>query len=72
MGGDKLAEQMTYEQALEIANKALLRYKQSETKGEVEEIFIKYGRDGVGYRPLCRMFFSHMSPEKALKAYKKE
>lgn len=67
-----LAEQMTYEEALEIANKALLRYKQAETKAEVEEIFVKYGRDGVGYRPLCRMFFSNMSPEKALKAYKKE
>lgn len=67
-----MAEQLTYEQALETANKALVRYKQSETKGEVEEIFMKYGRDGVGYRPLCRMFFSNMSPEKALKAYKKE
>lgn len=72
LGGKKLAEQMTYEQAQEIAKKALIRYQQAETKAEVEEIFIKYGRDGVGYRPLCRMFFSHMSLEKALKAYKRE
>ena len=64
--------QMTYEQALEIANKALERYQRAETKAEVEEIFIKYGRDGIGYRPLCRMFFSHMSPEKAIRAYKRE
>jgi peptide methionine sulfoxide reductase MsrA len=67
-----LAGQLTFEEALDIAKKALLRYQQAETKGEVEEIFIKYGRDAVGYRPLCRMFFSNMSPEKALKAYKKE
>jgi peptide methionine sulfoxide reductase MsrA len=67
-----MAVQMTYEQALEIANKALERYQRAETKAEVEEIFIKYGRDGIGYRPLCRMFFSHMSPEKAIRAYKRE
>lgn len=67
-----MAMQMTYEQALEIANKALERYQRAETKAEVEEIFIKYGRDGIGYRPLCRMFFSHMSPEKAIRAYKRE
>jgi len=67
-----LPEQITYEDALEIAHKALLRYKQAETKAEVHEIFIKYGRDGIGYRPLCRMFFSNMSPEKALKAYTRQ
>jgi len=67
-----VAEQITYEQALEIANKALERYQRAETKAEVEEIFIKYGRDGIGYRPLCRMFFSHMSPEKAIRAYGRE
>jgi len=67
-----MAVQMTYEQALEIANKALERYQRAETKAEVDEIFIKYGRDGIGYRPLCRMFFSHMSPEKAIRAYKRE
>ena len=67
-----MAVQMTYEQALEIANKALERYQRTETKAEVDEIFIKYGRDGIGYRPLCRMFFSHMSPEKAIRAYKRE
>lgn len=67
-----MAMQMSYEQALEIANKALERYQRAETKAEVEEIFIKYGRDGIGYRPLCRLFFSHMSPEKAIRAYKRE
>jgi len=67
-----MAVQMTYEQALEIANKALERYQRAETKAEIDEIFIKYGRDGIGYRPLCRMFFSHMSPEKAIRAYKRE
>ena len=66
-----MAMQLTYEQALEIANKALERYQRAETKAEVEEIFTKYGRDGIGYRPLCRMFFSHMSPEKAIRAYKR-
>ena len=67
-----MAVQMTYEQALEIANKALEIYQRVETKAEVDEIFIKYGRDGIGYRPLCRLFFSHMSPEKAIRAYKRE
>jgi len=67
-----LADQLTFEQALDIANKALLRYQQAETKAELEEIFTKYGRHGIGYRPLCRIFFSHMAPEKAVKAYKEE
>ncbi|MCK4785041.1 MAG: hypothetical protein KAV87_14920 [Desulfobacteraceae bacterium] len=67
-----MAEQMPYEQALEIAQKAKQRYEQAETKGEIEEIFIKYGREGVGYKPLCRMFFSHMPLEKALRAYRRE
>jgi len=67
-----LPAQITYEEAIEIANKALLRYREAETKAEVEEIFLRYGRDGVGYRPLCRMFFSNMSPQKALAAYKTE
>lgn len=66
-----MAGQMTYEQGPEIAKKALERYQRAETKAEVEQIFIKYGRDGTGYRPLCRMFFSHMSPEKAIRAYKR-
>jgi hypothetical protein len=67
-----LVGQLTFEESLEIAQKALLRYQQAETKAEVEEIFTKYGKDGIGYRPLCRMLFSHMAPEKALKAYKRE
>ena len=67
-----MVQRMTYVQALEIANKALVRYQQAETKVQVEEIFMKYGRDGIGYRPLCRIFFSHMSPENAVRAYKRE
>lgn len=66
-----MAKQMTYERAPQIANKGS-RSGRVETKAEVEEIFIKYGRDGIGYRPLCRLFFSHMSPEKAIRAYKRE
>ena len=65
-----MAKKMTYEQALHIANKALEEYQLAETKAEVEEIFIQYGRGGIGYRPLCRMFFSNLPPEKVLKAYK--
>lgn len=65
-----MAGQMTYEQGPEIAKKALERYQRAETKAEVEEIFIKYGRDGTGYRPLCRMVFSNLPPQKVLKVYK--
>lgn len=67
-----MAAQLTFEQALQIATKALEAYRRAEPKAEVEEIFIKYGRDGIGYCPLCRMFFSHMSPENAVRAYKRE
>ena len=67
-----MAEQISYEQAIEIAKKALTRYQQAETKAEVEEIFVKYGREGIGYKPLCRMFFSHMPADRALRAYKRE
>lgn len=66
----KMAEPMTYDRALQIANEALEAYKKAETKAEVEEIFIRYGRQGIGYRPLCRIFFSQMPPENAVKAYK--
>ncbi len=67
-----MAELISYEEAIEIAKKAMQRYQQAETKGEVEDIFIKYGREGIGYRKLCRLFFSHMPVEKVLKAYKRE
>ena len=63
---------MSYEQALRIAQKALEEYQLAETKAELEEIFIKYGRGGIGYRPLCRMFYSNMPPERVVKAYKQE
>jgi len=66
-----MKEPITYEEASNIAQKALERYQRAETKGEVEDIFIQYGRDGIGYRPLCRIFFSKMPIEKALAAYKK-
>jgi len=67
-----MKEIMTYEEALNIAQKALERYQRAETKGEVEDIFLQYGRDGIGYRPLCRIFFSKLSMEKALAAYRKQ
>ncbi len=67
-----MKEIMTYEEALKIAEKAFERYQRAETKGEVEDIFIQYGRGGIGYRPLCRIFFSKMPMEKALAAYKKQ
>jgi len=69
---NKMTGQMTYERALQIANEALEAYKEAKTKTEVEEIFIKYGRKGIGYRPLCRIFFSQMAPELAVRVYKKE
>ena len=67
-----MAEELTREEALRIANKALDEYQLAETKEDIEEIFIKYGRHGIGYKSLCRMFFSHISPERAVKAYKRE
>ena len=51
-----MAELLPREEALRIANKALNEYQLAETKADIEEIFIKYGRHGIGYRPLCRMF----------------
>jgi len=72
-GGDSnMPEQMSYERALEIAREAIEAYKQAKSKEDVETIFIKYGRNGIGYRPLCRMIFSQRPPEVAVKAYKKE
>jgi len=65
-----MAQEISYDQALKIAYEALERYQQAQTKSEVEEIFIKYGRHGIGYRKLCKMFFSGVLPEKAVKAYK--
>ena len=67
-----MAEQMSYEKALEIAKEALEAFKQAKTKTDVEEIFAKYGRNGIGYRPLCRIFFSQKPPELAVQAYEKE
>jgi hypothetical protein len=63
---------MTREKALQLAQRALDMYKRAETKAEVEEIFIKYGREGIGYKPLCRMFYSHMTPENAVRIRNRE
>ena len=65
-----MKDPITYQEALNIAQKALERYQRAETKGEVEDIFLQYGRDGIGYRPLCRLFFTKMSLEKSLRSYK--
>ena len=65
-----MREPITYEEAVNIARKAIERYQRAETKGEVEDIFLQYGKDGIGYRPLCRIFFSKMAIEKALRAFK--
>lgn len=67
-----MPEQISFERALQIANGALEAYKQAKTKQDVEDIFIKYGRNGIGYRPLCRMLFSKRPPEVAVRAYKEE
>ena len=67
-----MANEISYEDALKIAYEALEKYNNAGTKQEIHDIFIKYGRNGIGYRKLCRMFFSGMKPEKAVKAYKRE
>lgn len=72
-GGDgKMIEPMSFERALQIAKEALETYKQAKTKADMDEIFIKFGRNGIGYRPLCKMFYAQKPPEIAVKAYKKE
>ena len=62
-----MAQQLTRDEALRIARKALDEYQLAATKEEIEEIFLKYGREGIGYKPLCRMFFSAMRPENAVR-----
>jgi hypothetical protein len=62
-----MEKKMSREEALKIAQRALEAYKRVETKAEVEEIFIRYGREGIGYKPLCRMFYSHMPPSNAVR-----
>ena len=62
-----MPEQITREEALRIAARALNEYQLAESKEEIEAIFIMYGRQGIGYTPLCRMFFSNMPPEKAVR-----
>jgi hypothetical protein len=61
----------TFQEALQIASRAQNAYNRAETKAEVEDIFLRYGKNGVGYRPLCRILFSHIAPETALKGYNK-
>lgn len=62
-----MSEPITREEALRIASVALNEYQLAETKEEIETIFIRYGRQGIGYAPLCRMFFSNMPPERAVR-----
>jgi len=72
-GDDRnMVDEMTYDRKLEIATQALEAYKKAGTKQEVEEIFIKYGRSGIGYRSLCKMFFSQKPPEDVVQAHKNE
>ena len=62
-----MPEPITREEGLRIANKALNEYQLAESKAEIEEIFVKYGRNGIGYKALCRMFFSNMPPDRAVR-----
>ena len=63
---------LTYDEAEKIARQALEDYKKAQTREEVEKLMIKYGRDGIGWKPLCRILFSRMPLERALKGYIKE
>jgi len=65
-----MARQLNFDEAVQIATRALESYQRVETKAEVEEIFIRYGKNGIGYRPLCRILFSHMAIERAVRGYK--
>ncbi|MFC2004297.1 hypothetical protein ACFLUK_02000 [Chloroflexota bacterium] len=62
-----MSEPITREEALRIAVKALNEYQLAESKEEIEAIFIRYGREAIGYTPLCRMFFSNQPPERAVR-----
>ena len=64
-----MAEILSYDDAFKIAQRALEQYERAETKGEVEDIFIRYGRGGIGWKPLCRICFSKWPLKKALKVY---
>jgi hypothetical protein len=65
-GDIDMEDEMTYDAALATAVEALNAYNRANTKQEVEEIFIKYGKNGIGYRSLCRMFFSQKTPEEVI------
>jgi len=67
-----MADRMTFEEAAEVARRALEAYQRSETRAEVEDIFVRYGKNGIGYRALCRIIFSHMAVDKALRGYKSQ
>lgn len=60
----------SYEEALEIARRAQQAYQAVETKAEVEDIFLRYGKNGIGYRALCRVLFSKMAPETAVRSFR--
>lgn len=65
-------EELSHESKVELATEALEAYRQAETKADVEAVFMKYGRGGIGYRRLCRMFFSGVTPERCIKTGKSE
>lgn len=59
--------QQNPEEILEMAKRAFDAYQRSETKAEVEDIMVRYGKNGIGYRKLCRILFSKVPIERALK-----
>jgi len=57
---------MSFEKALQLAKESLEAYKQAKTKADMDEIFIKFGRNGIGYRhviynqaPLAERILTH-------------
>ena len=63
--------QLTIQESLKLAKEAVEAYQRSETRSEVEEVMVRYGRNGIGYRKLCRILFSKMPIEKALRSSSK-
>ncbi len=59
----------TYAEAEALAKKAQAAFNKAKTKEEVVEVMKTYGSQGIGYRPLCKLLFSGMAMDKALKAY---
>ena len=68
-GEVNMREEMFRERAIQIVIEASEEYEEATTKKEVEEIFIQYWKHGIGYAPLCRVFFSQVSPDRAVRVY---